>query len=171
MTDTMRGKGMGKCEAVTANHLRLTLRRHAASVVVVTARGDRPVGVTATSFTSVSLEPPMVSFCLSSSSSTWSVFHGVGHVGIHLLTEAQDEIARTFATSGIDRFARCPSWRVGPYGVPLIDGTAAWLICRVIDLMPAGDHTIVLAQPVLARYELGPAPPLIYYMGGYRGLR
>src|SRR4051794_18443471 len=84
---------------------RALLRRHAAAVVVVTARGTPPAGFTATSFTSVSLEPPMVSFCLAHTASSWPAVSRAGLIAVHVLTEHQEAVARTFATSGIDRFA------------------------------------------------------------------
>ncbi|MBY8870278.1 flavin reductase family protein [Micromonospora sp. PLK6-60] len=148
---------------------RALLRRQAASVAVVTAAGDPPVGFTATSFTSVSLRPPLVSFCLARSSSSWPTVAGAEHVGVHLLGEAQREVARTFATSGIDRFAAHPGWRPGPYGVPLLDEPVAWLLCRVTERVLAGDHAIVLAEPLTGRY--GEGAPLLYHMGRYAALQ
>ncbi len=151
-----------------ADELRRVLRRQVASVTVVTAAGgDRPVGFTATSFTSVSLCPPLVSFCLDRGSSSWPVVRMAEHVAVHLLDDGQAELARTFATRGIDRFAAA-AWRPGPYGVPLLDHTLAWLVCRVVDRMAAGDHTIVLAQPLVAAHADG--APLLYHNGQYKRL-
>jgi flavin reductase (DIM6/NTAB) family NADH-FMN oxidoreductase RutF len=147
---------------------RALLRRQAASVAVVTAAGDPPAGFTATSFTSVSLRPPLVSFCLARSSSSWPTVAGAEHVAVHLLGEDQRSVARTFATSGIDRFATHTGWRLGPYGVPLLDGPVAWLLCRVTQRVPAGDHAIVLAEPLTGRH--GDGAPLLYHMGRYAAL-
>jgi flavin reductase (DIM6/NTAB) family NADH-FMN oxidoreductase RutF len=88
------------------------------------------------------------------------------HVAVHLLADGQQQLARTFATSGIDRFADPAAWRPGPYDVPILDGTLAWLLCRVIDRVIAGDHAFVLAEPVLAR-QGGAGTPLLYHDGGY----
>src|SRR5689334_2928587 len=127
---------------------RSLLRRHAAGVVVITARGrTAPAGFTATSFTSVSLDPPLVSFCLDRRSSSWPTLEGAEHVGVHVLTEAQEGLARRFATSGIDRFAPPLDWRPGPHGVPVLAGALAVLVCRVAERVHAGDHAIVLAEP------------------------
>jgi flavin reductase (DIM6/NTAB) family NADH-FMN oxidoreductase RutF len=155
-------------ETVAAEHLRLLLRRQAATVTVVTAAGDgRPIGFTATSFTSVSLCPPLVSFCVDRRSASWPVLRETEHVAVHVLESAQAELARTFATRGIDRFA-VAGWRPGPYGVPLLHRTLAWLVCRVAARIPAGDHVIVLAEPV----EVGcvEGSPLLYHNGQYVGL-
>ena len=148
---------------------RSLLRRQAASVAVVTAAGDPPVGFTATSFTSVSLHPPLVSFCLARSSSSWPTIDRAEHIAVHLLGEEQDHVARTFATSGIDRFAAHPAWQRGPYGVPLLHEPIAWLLCRVAQRVAAGDHTIVLAEPLTGSH--GQGAPLLYHMGQYAALR
>jgi flavin reductase (DIM6/NTAB) family NADH-FMN oxidoreductase RutF len=153
---------------VDPDAFRALLRRQASAVAVVTAPGEPPVGFTATSFTSVSLRPPLVSFCLARGSSSWQGIACAGHVGVHLLAADQQEVARTFATSGIDRFAAYAGWRVGPYGVPLLDGPVAWLLCRVTRRLPAGDHVIVLAEPLTGHH--GDGTPLLYHMGRYAAL-
>jgi len=146
---------------------RRLLRRHAAGVVVVTAAGDPPAGFTATSFTSVSLEPPLVSFALARTASTWRTVKTAPTVAVHVLHSDQEELARTFATSGIDRFA-AHRWRPGPDGVPLLEGVLARLVCRVHRRIPAGDHTIVLATPLFGEYDPDEhAPPLVYHAGRY----
>jgi flavin reductase (DIM6/NTAB) family NADH-FMN oxidoreductase RutF len=154
--------------AVTTEVYRRLLRRHAAAVAVVTVAGDPPAGFTATSFTSVSLRPPLVSFAVARAISSWPAVRRAGAVAVHLLGDAQEQVARTFATGGIDRFAVHGSWRPGPGGVPLLDGVLAWLLCRVVRRVPAGDHAIVLAAPVLVRHGgAESAPPLVYHAGRY----
>jgi flavin reductase (DIM6/NTAB) family NADH-FMN oxidoreductase RutF len=151
---------------VDADLFRSLLRHQASTVTVVTAPGTPPAGFTATSFTSVSLQPPLVSFCLDRTASSWPTVAVADHVAVHLLSHRQQDLARTFATSGIDRFAPPTAWRPGPHGVPLLDGTLAWLVCRVVDRVPAGDHVVVLAQPLLAEYG-GQDSPLLYHQGRY----
>lgn len=147
-----------------------TLLRHQASTVtVVTAPGTPPAGFTATSFTSVSLAPPLVSFCLARASSSWPTVARADHVAVHLLTHRQQDLARTFATSGIDRFAPPTPWRAGPHGVPVLGGTLAWLMCRVVDRVAAGDHAVVLAEPLLAQHG-SQDTPLLYHQGRYASL-
>jgi flavin reductase (DIM6/NTAB) family NADH-FMN oxidoreductase RutF len=165
---TARSEAAPAQESVAADRLRRLLRRRAATVTVVTAaNGGRPVGFTATSFTSVSLRPPLVSFCVDGRSSSWPVLRETEHAAVHVLDAAQADVARTFATRGIDRFA-ATGWRPGPYGVPLLHRTLAWLVCRVAARIPAGDHVIVLAEPV----EIGcvDGSPLLYHNGQYVGL-
>jgi flavin reductase (DIM6/NTAB) family NADH-FMN oxidoreductase RutF len=153
---------------IDPDSLRALLRRQAASVAVVTAAGEPPAGFTATSFTSVSLRPPLVSFCVATASSSWPAVAQAGHIAVHLLGEHQQDIARTFAQSGIDRFAAHPRWRPGPHGVPLLHEPVAWLLCRVTKRVTAGDHAIVLAEPLTGRYRDG--APLLYHMGRYAAL-
>ncbi|OZV77425.1 flavin reductase [Micromonospora echinospora] len=153
---------------VDPDRFRGLLRHQAAAVTVITAAGQPPVGFTATSFTSVSLHPPLVSFCIAHNTSSWPVIARADHIAVHLLTRNQDDIARTFATSGIDRFAGHARWSTGPHGVPVLPDALAWLVCRVTDRITAGDHAIVLAEPVAGEHNDG--EPLIYHRGRYAGL-
>jgi flavin reductase (DIM6/NTAB) family NADH-FMN oxidoreductase RutF len=154
---------------VDGRMLRALLRHQASTVTVVTVPGRPPAGFTATSFTSVSLQPPLVSFCLDRTSSSWPAVARADHVAVHLLAERQQALARTFATSGIDRFAAHPAWHAGPHGVPVLDDTLAWLVCRVVDRVVAGDHAVVLAEPLLGQHGAAGCP-LLYHRGGYARL-
>ncbi|MFC4145152.1 flavin reductase family protein [Micromonospora mangrovi] len=160
---------------VDSDLFRSLLRRQASTVTVVTAPGLTPnrhlpalppAGFTATSFTSVSLDPPLVSFCLGRSSSSWPTVDRAEHLAVHLLAADQQEVARIFATSGIDRYAAHPGWRQGPFGVPLIDAALAVLLCRVVRRIDAGDHTIVLGEP-LALGTGADGDPLVHHRGGF----
>jgi flavin reductase (DIM6/NTAB) family NADH-FMN oxidoreductase RutF len=151
--------------------LRSVFRRHAAGVAVITAQGGHgPVGFTATSLTSVSAEPPVISFGIGLGASSWPAIAESDHVGVHVLGEHQRELAVTFARSGADRFAAPTGWREGPEGVPVLDGVLAWLVCRVVARVPAGDHRIVLAEVVLGDPS-GAGRPLLYHQGRFSGLR
>jgi flavin reductase (DIM6/NTAB) family NADH-FMN oxidoreductase RutF len=151
--------------------LRSVFRRHAAGVAVITAGGERgPVGFTATSLTSVSAEPPMLSFGIGTGASSWPTISESEHVGVHILGEHQQGLAATFARSGADRFGPATAWRTGPEGVPVLDDVLAWLVCRVVARVPAGDHRIVLAE-VLLGDPTGAGRPLLYHQGRFNGLR
>ncbi|WP_149822936.1 flavin reductase family protein [Streptomyces tailanensis] len=157
----------------TASHdlLRSVFRRHAAGVAVITAQdGTGPVGFTATSLTSVSAEPPLLSFGIGSGASSWPVISEAEYVGVHILGEHQQELAATFARSGADRFGAPTGWRSGPEGVPVLDDVLAWLVCRVAARVPAGDHRIVLAEVVFGDPS-GVGRPLLYHQGRFNGLR
>ncbi|MCH0562392.1 MULTISPECIES: flavin reductase family protein [unclassified Streptomyces] len=151
--------------------LRSVFRRHAAGVAVITARGaDGPVGFTATSLTSVSADPPMLSFGIGTGASSWPAMSMAEHVGVHILGEHQQELAATFARSGADRFGTPTNWNEGPQGVPVLDGVLAWLVCRVAARVPAGDHRVVLAEVVMGD-PTGPGRPLLYHQGRFTALR
>lgn len=151
--------------------LRSVFRKHAAGVAVITARGDRgPVGFTATSLASVSADPPMLSFGVATGGSTWPAIAAGDHVGVHLLGEHQRELAATFARSGADRFGPGTAWREGPEGVPVLDDVPAWMVCKVVARVPAGDHRIVVAE-VLLGDPSGDGRPLLYHQGRFRALR
>ncbi|OIJ96003.1 flavin reductase family protein [Streptomyces colonosanans] len=151
--------------------LRSVFRRHAAGVAVITAQRDgTPVGFTATSLTSVSAEPPLISFGIGTGGSSWPVISEARHVGVHIVGEHQEGLARTFARSGADRFGAPTSWREGPEGVPVLDDVLAWLVCRVVARVPAGDHRIVLAEVVVGDPS-GDGRPLVYHQGRFNGLR
>ncbi|MFD3945431.1 flavin reductase family protein [Streptomyces sp. NPDC058579] len=150
--------------------LRSVFRRHAAGVAVITAHGDRPVGFTATSLTSVAADPPLLSFGVGTSSSSWPGVSEVEYIGVHVLGEHQQELAGTFARSGADRFGAPTRWSAGPEGVPILDDVLAWLVCRVVARVPAGDHRIVIAEAV-AGDPAGEGRPLLYHQGRFNALR
>jgi flavin reductase (DIM6/NTAB) family NADH-FMN oxidoreductase RutF len=163
--------GLSTPRLASPDLLRSVFRRHAAGVAVITARGDAgPVGFTATSLSSVSAEPPMLSFGIGTGASSWPAVSRAGHVGVHILGEHQEELAATFARSGADRFGGETAWHDGPEGVPVLDDVLAWLVCRVVARVPAGDHRIVLGEVVLGD-PTGPGRPLLYHQGRFNSLR
>ncbi|MGW9195564.1 flavin reductase family protein [Micromonospora chersina] len=167
--------GAAELRPVDAHTFRGLLRRQASTVTVVTTPGLHggrhrpslpPAGFTATSFTSVSVDPPLISFCLGRESSSWPSVARAEHVAVHLLAPGQQEVARIFAASGIDRFAAHPGWATGPFGVPLIGDALGVLLCRVVRRNEAGDHTLVLAEP-LALGARQDGDPLVHHRDGH----
>lgn len=152
--------------------LRATFRQHAAGVAVVTVASahGRPAGFTATSLASVSAEPPLISFGVGTGSGSWPVVAEAEYVGVHVLAEHQHELAARFARSGADRFAPPTRWREGPRGVPVLADVVAWLVCRVVARIPAGDHRLVLAE-VAEGDPAGGGRPLLYHEGRFTALR
>jgi flavin reductase (DIM6/NTAB) family NADH-FMN oxidoreductase RutF len=158
-------------ETVDAGLFRHLLRRHAATVVVVTVPGGQPAGLTATSFTSVSMKPPLVSFAVSRTASTWAAVIAADTAAVHVLTNTQEDAARTFAAHDVDRFAEYTAWRPGGGGLPLLDGVLARIVCRIVRRIPAGDHTIILAAPVSGEVHVDETTrPLVYHAGRYTTL-
>lgn len=148
-----------------AESFRSVLGHFATGITVITAMdGDEPVGLAANSFTSVSLDPPLVLFCAASSSTTWPRIQRAGHFTVNVLDEHQEDICRLFATRGADRFGQI-GWHVEQHG-PILDDVHAYLDCTIEAEHPAGDHVIVVGRV----HSLGltaDAGPLLFYQGRY----
>ncbi|GAB3498442.1 flavin reductase family protein [Nocardiopsis coralliicola] len=151
---------------------RAVLGRHAAGVVVVTAPGDpHPAGITATSFTSVSLRPPLVSFYIDARSASWPVIRDAPAFAVNLLAEGQRDVAARFATRGVDRFAPPTRWQPGPEGAPLLAGASGHVVCSPHMTVMVGDHWLVVGRVTAAPPPDDPASrPLLYHRGGYGAL-
>ncbi|MBE3000823.1 flavin reductase [Nocardiopsis sp. HNM0947] len=160
--------GTDTATAVDPGRFRTALSHHPGGVVVVTADvAGEPVGLTATSFTSISLSPPLVGFYVAETSSTWPKLRRSGEFAVHLLGEDQSDLAARFATKGVDRFAAPTSWRPGPEDVPLLDGTAVHLVCRRYDTRLVGDHWLVVGEVTHCLELDDPRPPLLYHRGAF----
>jgi flavin reductase (DIM6/NTAB) family NADH-FMN oxidoreductase RutF len=133
--------------------------------VVTCLAGDRPIGLAVNSFTSVSLDPALVAFCVSTVSSTWPKLRGVGSFCVNILAEDQEALSRTFATHGVDRFLGI-GWRPASSGAPILAGVLAWVDCTVEAEYPAGDHLLVLGRVRELDLERE-GRPLVFYRGGY----
>lgn len=149
--------------------LRRVLGAFVTGVTVVTATdgAGRPRGLTVNSFTSVSLDPPLVLVCIDRSSSSHDALVKTRHFGISILSEEQRALATRFATRSEDKFADvATSW--SREGTPLLPGAAAWLECRLHDQSVMGDHTILIGRVV----DLGVESmrPLAYCSGSFISL-
>ena len=146
--------------------LRDVLGHFASGVVVVTAAGpDGPLGFTCQSFTSLSLDPALVSFAPSRTSSTWPRIRDVGAFCVNVLAADQQHLSAGFARSGVDKFAGV-GWQPGPHDAPVLDGACAWIGCTLWREYDGGDHTIAVGRVL----DLGADParlPLLYYRGRY----
>jgi flavin reductase (DIM6/NTAB) family NADH-FMN oxidoreductase RutF len=152
---------------VDAETYRSVFRRHAAGVVVITAdAGHGPAGFTATSLVSVSLLPPLVSFALSTTASSWPTVNAARSVVINFLGADQHEIAGRFATSGIDRFAEPTRWSRLNTGEPVLDDAPSYLRGVVVHRFDVGDHHLVVAR-LATLGERRTHDPLVYHAGGY----
>jgi flavin reductase (DIM6/NTAB) family NADH-FMN oxidoreductase RutF len=146
--------------------LRQVLRRFAAGVTVVTtiSPDGRPAGMTATAFTSVSIEPPIVLCCLNASSRTTGAVLASEAFAVNVLSAGQEECARRFAQRVDDKFSGI-EWHPGPLGLPILEGTVATVACRVRSVTEAGTHRIVLGDVVACRH--GSTDALLYLDGRY----
>ncbi|HEY1968942.1 MAG TPA: flavin reductase family protein [Pseudonocardia sp.] len=142
------------------------------SVVAVTALAAdaRPVGMTVGSFTSVSLDPPLIGFFPGRSSSTFPHIRAAGRFCVNLLGESQHEVCARLSASGGDKFAAL-DWRPAPSGAPIINGALAWLDCVVYSIAEAGDHLVVLGEVrgLETAAPLGERP-LVFYRGALERL-
>ena len=151
---------------------RAALRRHPAGVAVITlASPSGPVGFTATSLASLSLNPPLVSFNITHTSSSIAALRNAKSLIIHLLGEHQRAVAQRFSRSAELRFGDTALWTTLETGEPLLRDTPTWLMAEPSQLVDAGDSTLVIALVAHAHCEPArdgtPAVPLIYHDGAY----
>jgi len=129
----------------------------------------RPVGIAASSFTSVSLTPALVSVCVAHTSTTWPLLSGAPRLGVSVLAAGHEEACRRLASRDAgDRFAGL-DWRETEDGAVLLDGASAWLDCSVEQQVRAGDHDIV----VLRVHDLDAdhaVSPLVFHASGFHRL-
>jgi flavin reductase (DIM6/NTAB) family NADH-FMN oxidoreductase RutF len=137
------------------------------TIVTVLDTEGRPHGMTASSFTSVSLNPPLVLVCVDHRAQVLEHLRRCEHLAINVLSEGQHELSAHFARRGQNRFDAV-EWEAGHNRVPLIPGVLAWLECRMHRLVDAGDHAILIAEVLRVSHRDG--RPLVYYGSGYHRL-
>ena len=152
-----------------ARSFRDALGRFATGVAFVTAAPDgEPAGLIVNSLTSVSLEPPLVSFSPSRSSLTWSRMRRTGRFGVNVLGRQHERFVARATPAGADRFADL-DWEPGPGGVPLLTHALASLECELVAEHPAGDHSIVVGR--VDDLRIPPIKdPLVFYAGAFAAL-
>jgi len=148
---------------------RQLLGRFATGVTVLTvATADgRPMGMTANSLSSVSLQPPLISVCVDRDAELHDVIVKAPEFVVNVLGSPQEALARRFSDKHEDRFDGV-GYHLSPEGLILLDGALAHVICERYAEYPGGDHTIVLGQAVGGGTSDG--RPLLYYRGGYAAL-
>lgn len=156
-------------EVFDPQRLRRVFGAFPSGVTAVAAMVDgAPLGITASSFTSVSLEPALVSICIAHASATWAVLRQAPRLGVSILGAEQERAGRQLATRGIDRFAGL-TWRATTDGAVLLEGASGWLETSIEQQVRAGDHDIV----VLAVHDLDAdhdIHPLVFHASRYRTL-
>lgn len=135
---------------------------------VAALREGQPVGLAASSFTSVSLHPPLVSVCIARTSSTWPRLRSAPTLGVSVLAEGQAAIARQLAASGRDRFEGV-AWTGTDDGAVLLDGACLWLECTLDSEVAAGDHEIGLLR-VEAITPFQGRQPVVFHGSEFRQL-
>jgi flavin reductase (DIM6/NTAB) family NADH-FMN oxidoreductase RutF len=134
-------------------------------VITAAQPGQAPAGMAVGSFTSVSLEPPLIAFLPDRGSSSWPKIEQAGKFCVNVLSADQEQICRRFATKMPDKFAGL-AWRPASSGAPIIEGVVAWVACEIESVQPAGDHYVVIGRVRELRLEK-PGLPLLFYQGGY----
>ena len=173
--DTVDGSDLPRdpelAPGICAEDYRAALRRHPAGVTIVTLdSGSGPVGFTASSFSSVSLAPPLVSFNIANTSSSIDALHSAGSLVIHLLGEHQQHLAQRFSRSADQRFSDESLWARLDTGEPVLHGTPSWMRVVVDQLIPVGDHTLVIGLVTRVHAEAdddSASAPLLYHEGRY----
>ena len=152
---------------VTADEFRRACGRFATGVAVATVLDSQflPHGLTVSSFTSVSLDPPLILICLGHAVTCIDAFRAASHFGINVLTAEQRAISERFARKGQDRFDGTP-WDRGETGVPLLPGSLARIECAVHERFTSGDHDIFVGRMV--RADVADGDPLLYFASRYR---
>lgn len=155
-------------QANSQRALRNAFGGFATGITVVTGiKNGSPVGMTVNSFSSVSLEPPLVSWCLGDQATLFDFFRTADFFAVNILARDQQALSRSFANSEDDCFEKA-RWTPGLEGLPLLAGCIANFQCQVEHRYPGGDH-IILVGRVLA-FNHDPAEPLVFFGGKYRTL-
>lgn len=153
---------------VSQEAFRAALRKFASGITVVTVSHDGHLhGMTASSFSSVSLDPPLVLVCLAQSSRTRELVEQAGYFAVNILASEHVDTARAFARTGTKPFDTV-GYAPGEHGAPLLDAALASLECRTVQVHEAGDHDVVVAAVEACTTRDG--APLLYFDGAYRSL-
>lgn len=153
---------------VDSTSFRAAMSRFATGVTVATTcRGERRIGITVNAFASVSLEPPLVLICIERASLVHQYFVESGVFAVNMLSADQEDLSTGFASNSPERFESFCGVASHPVvtGAPVFDDCLAWVDCRVTQVYPGGDHSILLGEVV----ALGTSPrlPLLYYRSHY----
>jgi flavin reductase (DIM6/NTAB) family NADH-FMN oxidoreductase RutF len=152
--------------AFDRKELRRVMSHFATGVTVVTTHDGqgRCYGLTANAVCSVSLDPPLILACVDKSAESYAAFDLSQAFVVNILGEDQEELSRRFAVSGGEKFVGLPC-RNGGTGAPILEGTLAYVECRVVAAHDAGDHTIYIGEVESADDADG--PPLLFFRGRY----
>ncbi|MDQ3189205.1 MAG: flavin reductase family protein [Pseudomonadota bacterium] len=153
-------------QARARNDYRHALAQFATGVTVITTRTSDgvPTGLTVNSFNSVSLQPPLVLWSLSLKAGALAAFRDCAKYAINMLASHQLDVAKRFATRGVDRFVGT-QWHSGPHDLPLINGAVATLIANNRSQHVEGDHVILIGE--VTQFDVPGGPPLVFHDGRY----
>ncbi|MFC3644585.1 flavin reductase family protein [Aquibium oceanicum] len=157
-------------EPVDLRRFRDSLGLFASGITVIAGYDGEPLGFTCQSFYSVSVDPPLVSFSVMATSSSYPRIRETGKFSVNVLSKRQQAISNRFARKGSEKWAGV-AWTTAATQSPVIDGALMWLDCEIRAEHAAGDHTIVIGEVLATGLNDGKdAEPLLYYRGSYRHL-
>lgn len=153
---------------IEAETFRQVLGNYPTGVAAITAMSEAgdPVGMVVGTFTSVSLDPPLVGFLPDKKSTTWPLIEAAGHFAVNVLASDQTDLCRKLAGKG-DKFAGV-EFTVSPHGLPLLPDVIVAIECRIHSITDAGDHHFVLGQ-VLGLEAKREGDPMLFFKGRYGG--
>jgi len=152
---------------ISADEFRQVLGHFATGVTVITVRDPdgRPTGLTASAFTSVSLDPPLILVCVDHKSQSYPALIVSKTFAVNILSLDQEAVSRRFATTKIENKFEGVPFTLSPLGLPLIDSALAQLECATVNIHPEGDHSIFIGR--VERSQSAAGAPLVYYRGRY----
>jgi flavin reductase (DIM6/NTAB) family NADH-FMN oxidoreductase RutF len=155
--------------AIDPRELRNVFGAFATGVTIITTKdtAGKPFGLTANSYTSLSLDPPLVLVCVDKKVDCYACFEQSKVFVVNILSEGQDQLSTRFATKGIEKFEGI-AVRQGSLGVPLLEGTVGYLECKVTNGYEGGDHTIYVGEVQTA--SASDDRPLLFFKGKYQKL-
>ena len=155
--------------AIDPGTYRQVLGMYPTGVAVITAMtsDDRPVGMVVGTFTSVSLDPPLVGFLPDKRSSTWPLIEAAGHFCVNVLACDQTALCRQLAAPGADKFAGV-DYAISPHGLPVLPDVTVAIECQLYSVSEAGDHWFVAGR-VLGLEARRDADPMLFFRGRYGG--
>ncbi|MDX3536895.1 flavin reductase family protein [Streptomyces sp. MB09-01] len=166
----LRAVGEDERAPVSPAEFRAVLGNFASGVTVITAPPgedeDGPAGFACQSFASLSLDPPLVTFMVARTSTTWPRIARAGVFCVNILGAEQGELCRSFAVSGADKFAGVSHTPAPVTGSPQLDAVPAWIDCRIQAVHTGGDHLIVVGR-VVAMGAAGEGEPLLFHKGRF----
>lgn len=158
---------MSDLPEIDPGDFRRVLGQYPTGVTLVTAvTDDGPCAMVIGSFGSVSLDPPLVQFMPTASSMSWQKIESSGHYCVNVLADDQLDLSNSFFNKEIDPWDAI-EWTPGPSGSPIIAGCTAWIDCKIDQIIPAGDHLIVLGAVLGLDAGTTEAGPLLFLKGGY----
>ncbi|MET8746570.1 flavin reductase family protein [Streptomyces sp. NPDC004728] len=166
----LRAVADGERPPVDPGEFRRVLGHFASGVTIVTAHDpddeEGPAGFACQSFASLSLDPPLVTFMVARTSTTWPRIARAGAFCVNILGAGQGELCRSFAVRGADKFAGVAYEAAPATGSPLLDSVPAWIDCRIQAVHTGGDHLIVVGR-VAAMGAVDGADPLLFHRGKF----